>query len=79
MRVIYGFILQNCDTPEQLADKCQLAQHRAETQGKEFLRRLGVRANVVAEIISRSVDAVATDNWQPSVRAFWKHPKAAAP
>ena len=67
------------NTPEQLAGKCQLAQHKAETHDTEFLRRLGVRANVVAEINSRSIGAIATDNWQPSLRAFWKHAEAGIP
>lgn len=74
-----GWTPRYCDSPEQLAGKCQLAQHKAETHDKEFLRRLGVRADVVAEITSRSIGAIATDNWQPSPRAFWKHPKAAVP
>ena len=67
------------DTPEQLAGKCQSAQHKAEVRDKEFLRRLGVGAKVVAEITSRSVDAIAADGWQPSLRGFWKHPKARVP
>ena len=77
--LVNGWTPRYGDTPEQLVGKCQLAQHKAETHDKELLRRLGVRADVVAEIVSRNVDAAATDNWQPSLRAFWKHPKAGVP
>jgi hypothetical protein len=64
---------------QQLAGKFQLAQHEAEREDKKFLRRLEIKTDAIAEIISRSIDAAATDNWQPSLRGLWQNAKAGIP
>lgn len=52
---------------QHLVAEYQLAQRKAQEDEKKFLRRLRVAPVEIDEILSRSNDAAATDDWQPKL------------
>lgn len=67
------------DFLKQLTDKYRLAKREAGREDEQLLVRLGTTADIIAGMTSRSVDAAANDNWQPSLRGLWQHAMGGLP